>query len=352
MTTKSRGAVSRQSTGMTGKDGTRDLDDDVESRVSVGVTDPDGMSEKQQRVWNKNLAKWRTFIDFLFRHVAVVTFKYNCFEKDELLAFMIALDRAEAIRAQTKLKKKEEPKITCLRVMGECTDILVKHDHVIEANVIKKFLDIVARMRGLATVAFGFYKLMKKGHVQDSDTERLKDFVDNWRGMCVRTFDYSTLPTRRAGGTMALNALEQRFICWPAALRTALNQAEKFLQRSCSATGLGLLSDDPTTLQKHMQAAEYVLASRIERVLSEDSNDISSPLFNGAQPFFSGHDKDWDLPCVDEVDPQLLRPILDDSLLLEIPDDLPKEKKRTKKSAKGARGKSASSKTGKKKKKK
>lgn len=70
-----------------------DGDDDAESLLDN--IDLEGMTEKQRKLWDKKTTRWRVFIDFLFRHISIVTFKFNCFERDELLSFMLALNRAE-----------------------------------------------------------------------------------------------------------------------------------------------------------------------------------------------------------------------------------------------------------------
>lgn len=59
-------------------------DSDDEEQKPAGF-DPklevENMSEKERKAWNKNLAKYRMFINFLFRHVTIVNYRFNCFEK-------------------------------------------------------------------------------------------------------------------------------------------------------------------------------------------------------------------------------------------------------------------------------
>ena len=108
-------------------------------------------------------------MDFLVRHIAITTFKYNCFELDDLPQFMIAMEKADGIRATTKLKKGEEKHITSFKTMKEASELLVQHQYLVEANRIRKFLDIAGRMRGLTMIAGGFYKALKKGKVKGLD---------------------------------------------------------------------------------------------------------------------------------------------------------------------------------------
>ena len=43
--------------------------------------DVEKMSEKERKAWNKNLAKYRMFINFLLRHVTIANYRFNCFVK-------------------------------------------------------------------------------------------------------------------------------------------------------------------------------------------------------------------------------------------------------------------------------
>lgn len=248
-----------------------DSDDDrtdVGSELGGGGNDPannlDKMTDKERKKWDKNLEKWRVFIDFLFRHISIVTYKYNCFEREELTQFLIALEKGESLREQTKLKKTESLEIDSFKVMRECADLLYQHRHVPEANRIKRFLDIMARMKGLSMIATGFYKLLKKGKVKGVD--ELKHFSEYWKGFGSRTFDFRALEFQNAARD-GLNALERKFLVWVTAVRTTINLSEKFLKQASESTGLQLLSTDPKTMQRHMQAAEFVLAAKLEENL-------------------------------------------------------------------------------------
>ena len=241
-----------------------DAGSDAEEAGFDPAKDLSKLSEKERKKWEKNLEKWRTFTDFIFRHIAIATFRYNCFEREELTSFMIALEKAEALREQSKLKKGEVAKITSYKVMKESADLLIKHHFLNEGNRIKRFLDIAGRMRGIGMIAGGYYKALKKGKVKG--LEKIKYYLDFWKGFTVRSFDYTELSFLNADPA-TFNSLESKYLIWPTVVRTALNLAQKFLKKTSESTGLDLLATDPKVLQQHMQAAEFVVAAKMEDML-------------------------------------------------------------------------------------
>ena len=135
-----------------------------------------------------------------------------------------------------------------------------------EANRIKRFLDIAGRMRGLGTIAGGFYKALKKGKVRGID--KIKYYLDYWKGFSVRSFDYGELTFRNADPG-SFNELEKKYLVWPTVVKTAIHLSNRFLKRASESTGLELISSDPKTMQQHMQAAEFVVATKIEDMLGQ-----------------------------------------------------------------------------------
>ena len=242
-----------------------DVEDDGEPEFDP-ASDLENMSEKQRKKWEKSLQKWKLFMNFLFRHVAIASYRYNMFESNDLTQFMISLEKAEALREQTKLKKGEVARITSYKVMKEASDLLLKQHHVNEANKIKTFLDIAGRLRGIGMIAGGFYKALKKGKVKGLD--KIKYYLDYWKGFCVRSFDYNELQYRNADPE-AFNALEKKFLIWPTTVRTCIHMSNRFLKRCSESTGIDLMDPDQKQLQKHMQPAEFVVATKIEELLNQ-----------------------------------------------------------------------------------
>jgi hypothetical protein len=248
--------------------GDSDSENDMEGGDEVGFDPSKDLSElpeKERKKILKELQKWRIFADFLFRHIAIVTFRYNCFEHEELTPFMLALERAETLREGKKLKKGEEAKITNFKVMKDASDLLVQERYLQEAARVKKFLDLAGRLRGISMIAGSYYKALKKGKVRGLD--KIKHYMDYWKGFTSRGYDYTELPFKGSDPD-TFNALEKKYLVWPTVVRTALHLSSKFLKKTSEATGLDLLSADPKVLQQHMQAAELVMASKIEEVLS------------------------------------------------------------------------------------
>ena len=245
------------------------------------AADVANMTDKQRKKWDKNLQKWRIFLDFVFRHLAIATFRYNCFEHEDLTPFMIAVEKAETMRSQMKLKKGETAKITSFKVMKESADLLTLHKHLNEAARLRRYLDIAGRMRGISMIAGGFYKALKKGKVKGLD--KIKYYLDFWKGFCVRSFDYTELQFRNASPD-SFNTLERQYLVWPTVLRTALNLGQKFLKKSSESTGLDLITKDPRGLQQHMQAAEFVVAAKMEenlfhRVVQESKGFLAGSMY-------------------------------------------------------------------------
>lgn len=313
-----------------GSDASDDDDDDNAGGGFDLVTTLANMSDAERKKWDKGSKTWRTFLDFLFRHVSIVTFKYNCFEREDLLPFMMALERAEDLRLKTtKLKKGETPRVASIREMKGAAELLTKSKYPAEATRIRRYLDLIGRMRGLASIASGLYKALRKGKV--SGLDRIKRYVDYWKGFCVRSFDFVQLPLLNVD-VSGLNELERKYLAWTAVIRTGLNLAERFLKRVCDSTGLQLLSENPATMKRHMQVAEFVLASKMEQLLFdkvlEETRALGILKGVGSLSFGSEpKDEMWDVPSLENVDPALLKPISDTSMLLELPPDPPKEKK-------------------------
>ena len=257
-----------------------DSDSDTGSGAGRDEFDPtnlDGMSEKERKKMEKDLDKWRIFMDFLVRHIAITTFRYNCFEHEDLQQFMLALERGENVRSKVKLKKGEDVRISTFKVMRDTTDMMVQERYVNEANQIRKFLDIAGRLRGICAISSGFYTALKKSKV--SGLDKIKYYLDYWKGFTVRTYDYRELRFKGVDPD-SFNELEKKYLVWPTVVRTGIQLSQRFLKKTSESTGLELLSPDPQTIQKHMQAAEFVIATKIEDMLfqrvAQDSKSVLS----------------------------------------------------------------------------
>ncbi|ELU14638.1 hypothetical protein CAPTEDRAFT_222268 [Capitella teleta] len=332
-------------------DSERDLGSDGEENEAGFDPNKDleNMTEKEKKKWDKSLKSWRLFIDFLFRHTSIITYRYNIFESDGLTPFMMAMEKAELLRGQTKLKKGEEARISSIKVMHEACDLLAKQKHLVEANRIKSYLDLAGRMRSLGTIAGGFFKAMKKGKVRGLD--KIKHYLEYWKGFCVRSFDYTELTFRNADPAN-FNGLERKYLVWPTVLKTALYLSNRFLKRASESTGLQLMASDPKEMQKHMQMAEFVVATRIEDMLQQKVAPVETrSILLGGPSIPKVDDPLMKIPAMEEINPEMLKPIDDGGTMMNLPEEPPKEKKGRKNGKKGKKGKSSSASGHKKKKK-
>ena len=235
---------------MADSDGGGESDGAASSQGSVGGgVDPtavDKLSDKDKKKWNKNLTAWRMFIDFIFRHVAIVTFKYNNYERSNMTAFLAAVEKTEAVRATLKLKKGETPAITSFRTLRDGTVALQDRHLYQEADLILQLVDLCGRMRCLTMIGGGFFKSLKKGNVRGVDA--IKQSLDFWKGFCLRSYDYGELEFKNAD-VESFSAAEKKHLSWSTAIRTSINMAQQFLKKASDATGLQLISEDPTSIQ-------------------------------------------------------------------------------------------------------
>ena len=252
-------------------------DDDSDKDILAGDSDnenvqpdvpPEELTEKQKKALEKLKKKWRIFLDFLLRHISIVTFKYNTFEREEYPDFVEAMAKAESLRSKLKerpkkLKKGEDETIRCFRQMKITTEMLTEHRHYTEAHRIQKFMNLAGRMRGLGMIARSFMVTLRKGKVRNLD--KIKYYFDYWRGFTIRTFDYTDL---RVKGTDHNNRIN-KYQTWPCVIRTSLWLAQKFLKRASDAIEMPLMTEDPRGMQQHMSAAEFVVANRIEALLTK-----------------------------------------------------------------------------------
>lgn len=111
----------------------------------------------------------------------------KCFFLKEALEKAQMLDQKEStVAARTYKKLKERAEILATRrYYGEC-------------NKIKKYIDLVARLRGLSLIARDFYKSIKKGKLEP--LELILDHLSYWKGFVGKTFDIGELNPKGVDG--------------------------------------------------------------------------------------------------------------------------------------------------------
>jgi len=103
-----------------------------------------------------------------------------CFPPQRALEKAQQLDEREAVLvAKTYKKLKERSEILATRrFFGEC-------------NKIRKYIDLVARLRALNLIARDFYKSIKKGKVEN--VESILNYLQYWKGFTASSFDIGDL---------------------------------------------------------------------------------------------------------------------------------------------------------------
>lgn len=149
--------------------------------------------EKEEKALQKKKRTWKVFVDFLLRHISIVTSKFSTWEKEEFEAFKAALDKAQRLDG-----KDPETIAKTYKKLKERAEILQTKRYFGECNRIRKYIDLVARMKGLNLIARDFYKSIKKGKLEPLDN--ISSHLLYWKGFTVASFDL---------GEVSLNGIER-----------------------------------------------------------------------------------------------------------------------------------------------
>lgn len=203
-------------------------------------------------------------MDFLFRQLATITFRFNTFFNKELTEFAKAMDYGDDLRSQQKLKKSDKPRIWNLRTMLEAADLLKATQQLEEADRLRSLANLFGRTRTWGLMAA---ELQRMATVK---SEKMKSLLETVQGFTNRTVDYSTLKYVFKIDLSEFTELEKKYLTWPVAVRTALFAGAQFLKLASDASGMPILvATDPTYLLRNMQPAEFVLALNMEEALNE-----------------------------------------------------------------------------------
>lgn len=142
--------------------------------------------EKAERLLQKNRDKWKIFVDFLLRHISIVTTKYTAWEADEYESFKAALDKAQRLDV-----KEATATASTYKKLKERAELLRIKRYIGESNRILKYIDLVARMRCLNLIARDFYKSIKKGKLEP--LENVLIHLQYWKGFTATSFDLKEL---------------------------------------------------------------------------------------------------------------------------------------------------------------
>jgi len=188
--------------------------------------------EKEEKALKKSKDKWKLYIDYLLRHQTIVTSKYMAWEKNEFELFKEALEKSQ------RLDEKDQSNAPTIKKLKLRCGILETKRYVTEANMIKKYLDFVERLRGLNSVAKDLVKLLKKSKTENIE-ELIKHF-DFWKAFVAINTNLAILETK----DVDFNHPGMRYVVWICLVRTTLNIVNKFLKEVSSLTQIPLTSVD------------------------------------------------------------------------------------------------------------
>jgi len=282
--------------------------------------------EKAEKALKKKRDKWKVFVDFLLRHISIVTTKYVAWEKNDFELFKEALEKAQRLD-----EKESNISANTYKKLKERSEILATKRYFGESNKIRKFIDLVARLRGLSVIANDFFKSIKKGKVEP--LENILNHLQYWKGFVGKTFDIGTLNPKGVDP----NHPGMKYVMWLCLLRTVLNLGQKFLQCASELTEVPLVSvsvyvsfnltDEQATVCSRL---EEVLATHVTRATGIQSSYTSKPSLNlaalgGGKSVQNQSTSTFQLPGET------------DHLTFELPPEPPKDAKKKKKGKKGGK---------------
>lgn len=301
--------------------------------------------EKAERALQKKKNTWKVFVDFLLRHMSIVTTKFAAWEKDEFAMFKAALDKAQRLD-----DKDSETTARTYKKLKERAEILSTKRYFGECNRIRKYIDMVARMRCLNLIARDFYKSIKKGKLEP--LENVLNHLQYWKGFTVASFDLGEVSPKG----VEPNDPTTKYVIWVCLVRTLLNLGQKFLQGASELTEIPLVSAS-FYVSFNLTAEQLIVGSRLEELLAthvskatgiQSANAFTNERslnFSGMASSFEGSRNRIGYGAGRATQNEPL-PGEGEHLTFELPPEPPKDKKKGKKGKKKKKG------SGKKKKKK
>ncbi|XP_078490996.1 uncharacterized protein LOC100180263 [Ciona intestinalis] len=286
--------------------------------------------EKAEKSLQKKKDKWKVFVDFLLRHIGIVTTKYAAWERDDFESFKAALEKAQIL-------DEKESSITAktYKKLKERSDILSKRRYFGESNKIRKYIDLVARMRGLNLIARDFYKSIKKGKLEP--LENVLNHLQYWKGFVGTSFNIGELNPKGIDS----NHPGMKYVMWLCLLRTLLNLGQKFLQCASELTEIPLVSES-VYVKFNLTEDQLVVCTRLEEILVTQvtrATGVQTSYGSRSSINFSGMPSGLNLSKKLQSTPEIQLPGESDHLTFELPPDPPKDKKKKKKGKRKGSGK-------------
>lgn len=276
---------------------------------------------------------WQRFVDFILRHLTQISIKYTDWEEDQYTYFCEALDFSEQIegaalsladlRKRAKLLKDEKAKADRLNCDKYGVRLPNAIDSTPDPGPILAYLDLVARLREVSSVAADLQKSLKKADVSNiEDQVQIQKF---WKAMTLPRIDLSVM-------TMKDSTAGPRAI-WGALSRSIFYLSFQYLKKASVNSGIQLKPDaDLVSFNLTEEELEYAksivvaIDKQIQSQFTPNPNDDLLARLAG-------------LGNKEEVEaPRSIIGMSDDHAIL-LPDDVPKEKP-LKKKKKGSSKKS------------
>jgi len=282
---------------------------------------------KAERLLQKNKDAWKMYLDFLLRHIGVITTKYVSWERNEFEMFKEAIEKAQ------RLDEKDNESACTLKKLKLRAGILEIKQYPSEYNMILKFLDFISRMRTLCLISKDFMKAMKKGKLEPLD--ECNNLLAYWKGFVSLNFDLTSLQPKGVDSAHP----GMKYVMWLCLFRTLLNISQKFIVSSSMLTDLPLESRAPM-VAFNLTEEQLVVTEKLEETMSAANEPRSSEPNLIQAALAAGKAKGTDTQKL---------PGEDDHLTFELPAEPPSDAKKGGKGKKGG-SKKGGSKKGKKKK--
>jgi len=220
--------------------------------------------EKEEKALKKNKDKWKLYIDYLLRHQSIVTSKYMAWEKNEFELFKEALEKSQ------RLDEKDQSNAPTIKKLKLRCGILETKSYISEANMIKKYLDFIERLKGLNSVAKDLVKLLKKSKIEH--IEELVGHFEFWKAFVAINTDLDVLKTKDVDHKHP----GMRYVVWICLVRTTLNIVNKFLKEVSRLTEIPLTSVDQF-VAFNLSEEQKVVSQRLEETFAGYKVEVPKP---------------------------------------------------------------------------
>jgi len=282
---------------------------------------------------------WQRFVDFILRHLTQISIKYTNWEEDQYGYFCEALDFSEQIegaalsladlRKRAKLLKDEKAKSDRLNCDKYGVRLPNAIDTTPDPGPILAYLDLVARLREVSSVAADLQKSLKKADV--SNIEDQVQIQKYWKAMTLPRIDLSIM-------TMKDSTAGPRAI-WSALSRTIFYLSFQYLKKASVNSGIEL-KPDADLVSFNLTTEELDYAKSIVLAIDEQIQKQFSPTNQNDDlaARLSNMGKKEEIPI-----PEIIG--MSDDHGITLPDEVPKEKPLKKKGKKGSKNRAPKSST-------